>query len=83
MARSTKAASITMTYYEKLVKKINESMDANPRSALVMDLGSLEIVAKGSDFKAIGKKLNGLQKPSKNPQTVVFKKSNQKAAWIL
>ena len=43
-----------MNYYEKLVKKINQSMAANPKAAMVMDMGSFEILAKGSSIKSLG-----------------------------
>ena len=69
-----------MNYYEKLVKKINQSMKENPRSAMVMDMGSFEIVAKGSNFKSLGKKLSALKKGA---PAVVFQKPSEKAAWIL
>ena len=69
-----------MNYYEKLVKKINQSMAANPKSAMVMDMGSFEIIAKGTSIKSLGKKLPAL---NRNNQTVVFQKPSGKAAWIL
>jgi hypothetical protein len=69
-----------MNYYEKLVKKINQSMAANPKAAMVMDMGSFEILAKGSSIKSLGKKLSAL---NCSHQTVVFQKPSGKAAWIL
>ena len=67
-----------LNYYEKLVKKINQSMSANPKSAMAMDMGSFQIVAKSSNLKALSKKLATL-----SSQTVVFQKPSGKAAWIL
>lgn len=75
-----KAMNCDMNYYEKLVQKINQSMAANPKSAMVMDMGSFEIIAKGSNLKSLGKKLSALNHSN---QTVVFQKPSGKAAWIL
>ena len=75
-----KAVTANMNYYETLIDKMERSMKANPRSAMVMDMTSFEIVAKGSNFKSLKKKLeNGKPRTA----TVVFQKPNQKAAWIL
>ncbi len=68
-----------MNYYEKLVKKVNQSMKKHPRSAMVMDMSSFQILAKGPSLAAVNKKMSG--KLSEN--TLVFQKPNQKAAWIL
>lgn len=75
-----KAMNNRMNYYEKLVKKIDQLMAANPKSAMVMDMGSFEILAKGSSIKSLGKKLPALNRSN---QTVVFQKPSGKAAWIL
>ena len=69
-----------MNYYEKLVKKINRSMEADPKSAMVMDMGSFEIIAKGNSIKSLTKKVAAL---GRGTQTVVFQKPSEKAAWIL
>jgi hypothetical protein len=72
-----KAAAVTMNYYEKLIKKMNQSMKEHPRSAMVMDMGSFEIVAKGSNIKSLRRKL------AKTHAGVIFQKPSDKAAWIL
>jgi hypothetical protein len=64
-----------MNYYEKLIKKMNQSMKEHPRSAMVMDMCSFEIVAKGSTIKSLSRKLAGTH------AGVVFQKPQ--AAWIL
>ena len=74
------AMNTTMNYYEKLVKKIDRSMKAHPRSAMVMDMKNFDIIAKGPNFKSLGKKMAGAQG---DLSTIVFQKRNQKAAWIL
>jgi hypothetical protein len=68
-----------MTYYEKLVKKINQSMEAHPRSAMAMDMDTFRIVAKGADLAALNKKISG----KTPPHTLIFQKPNQKASWVL
>lgn len=67
-----------MNYYEKLVKKMSQSMKEHPRSAMVMDMNNFQVIAKSHDFKSLSKKL-----PRPDKTTVVFQKPDQKAAWIL
>ena len=69
-----------MTYYETLVDEINRSMKKNPRSAMIMDMGNFEIIAKAPNLKSLSEKVPGLPKGT---STVIFQKRNQKAAWIL
>ena len=75
-----KAVIGAMNYYEKLVKKIDQSMRAHPRSAMVMDMGSFEIIAKSRNIKSLSKKL---PRAAKGISTVVFQKPSEKAAWVL
>jgi hypothetical protein len=70
----------TMNYYEKLVRNIDRSMKAHPRSAMVMNMNNFDIIARGPNFKSLGKKMAGA--PG-DISTIVFQKRNQKAAWIL
>jgi predicted lactoylglutathione lyase len=76
-----KALNPSMNYYEKLVKKINQSMDAHPRSAMVMDMSNFEIIAKSTDFKSLCKKLPNSCKDG--GRFVVFQKPSQNVTWIL
>jgi hypothetical protein len=55
-------------------------MKEHPRSAMVMDMNSFQVVAKSHDFKSLRKKL---RQTDETATTVVFQKPNQKAAWIL
>ena len=75
-----KAPATAKNFYEKLVKKIDQSMKAHPRSAMVMDTHNFQIIAKGPNFKSLRGKLPAAQK---NLSTVVFQKPSAKAAWIL
>ena len=68
-----------MNYYEKLVARIGQSMQRNPKAAMVMDMSNFRIIAKARTMASLGKKLRGLPGES----TVVFQKRSQKAAWIL
>jgi hypothetical protein len=70
-----------MNYYEKLVSRIEKSMEAHPRSTLVMDTGSFKIIAKGRDFKSASRKLRASAKP--RGVAVVFRKPQEDAVWIL
>ncbi len=69
----------TMNYYEKLVKKINRSMKDHPNSAMVMNMATFEIIAKGRNLAAVSKKMEGKTRQN----TIVFQRPNQKASWIL
>ena len=69
-----------MNYYEKLVKKMSQSMKEHPRSAMVMDMNSFQVIAKSHNFKSLRKKLSQADGAT---TTIVFQKPNQKAAWIL
>ena len=69
-----------MNYYEKLVKKMSQSMKEHPRSAMVMDMHSFQVIAKSPNFKSLRKKL---RQADETATAVVFQKPNQKAAWIL
>jgi hypothetical protein len=79
MARS-KLEDIDMNYYEKLIKEINKSMDRNPKSAMLMNMGNFKVIARGNSLKSLGKKISGKRFET---NTVVFQRSNQKASWIL
>jgi len=69
-----------MNYYEKLVRKMDQSMKAHPRSAMAMDMTNFKIVAKGSNIKSLHGKLSAAK--SAVP-TVIFQKPSPGAAWIL
>jgi hypothetical protein len=75
-----KAVNCNMNYYEKLVKRVNQSMNDHPHSAMVMDMGNFEIIAKSPNFKSLSKKM---PETTKGISTVVFQKPSQTAAWIL
>jgi len=69
-----------MNYYEKLVKKMSQSMKEHPRSAMVMDMNNFQVIARSPDLKSLGKKIS---RAGKSGATVVFQKPNEKASWIL
>lgn len=75
-----KAVRPEMNYYEKLVKKMNQSMKEHPRSAMVMDMSSFEIIAKGTNIKALSRKMPN----SKDGiRSILFQKPSPKVTWIL
>ena len=75
-----KAMNTTMNYYEKLLKKIERSMKAHPRSAMAMNMKNFDIIAKAPNFNSLGKIIADAQG---DLSTIVFQKRNQKAAGIL
>lgn len=70
-----------MNYYETLVKHVNKAMKARPRSTIVMDAESFQIVASGTDAKKISRKLRASKKP--RGVSVVFQNPGKNAVWIL
>ncbi len=70
-----------MNYYEELVRQIDKSMKAHPRSTVVMDSGSFKIIAAGRNTRAVARKLKRT-KPGRGT-SVVFKGLDKKAVWIL
>ena len=70
-----------MTYYENLVRHIEKSMNAHPRSMVVMDASSFKVLATGQDTKKLAQKL----RRGKLDQhlSVVFQKPDENAVWIL
>ena len=75
-----KAPASAKNFYEKLVKKIDQSMKAHPRSAMVMDMHNFQIIAHAPDIKSLRGKLPAA---GKNLSTVIFQKPSEKTAWIL
>ena len=75
-----KAIGGNMNYYEKLVKKMNQSMKAHPNSAMVMDMSSFAIIAKSTNFKSLSRKVPDSKDGSRS---VIFQKPSEKVTWIL
>ncbi|MDE3099120.1 MAG: hypothetical protein KGJ88_06570 [Verrucomicrobiota bacterium] len=75
-----KAAQSRMNYYEQLVKRMNQSMKAHPRSAMAMDMGSFEIIAKAPNFRILAGRL---QRSKNAGRSVIFQKPGEKVTWIL
>jgi hypothetical protein len=75
-----KTAYPIMNYYEKLVKKMDQSMKAHPRSAMAMDMGSFEIIATAPNFTVLGKKLHNFKGSNRS---VIFQKPSEKVTWVL
>ncbi len=75
-----KAFSSRMNYYEKLVHKINQSMEAHPRSVMAMDMKTFAIIAKGKNLKDLRRKMPSSKKGA---DSVIFQKPSPKETWIL
>jgi hypothetical protein len=69
-----------MNYYEKLVRKMDQSMKAHPHSAMAMDMSNFQIVAKGGNMKSLQSKLSVSKRGT---PVVVFQKPSQETPWIL
>lgn len=68
-----------MTYYEKLVQRINKSMKAHPRSTIAMDVNTFEVVATGTDTSRLARRLKKLH----NPNVVVFQRPKTNHIMVL
>jgi hypothetical protein len=75
-----KAMNPSMNYYEKLVKAMNRSMKRHPHSAIVMDMSNFSIIAKGTDIKAVSRKM---QNSKDGVRSIIFQKPSPKVTWIL
>lgn len=67
-----------MTYYEKLVKKMDRSMKEHPQSAMLMDVNTFRVVAKGRNLEELTRKISG-----KMQDVIAFQKPNPEETWIL
>jgi hypothetical protein len=68
-----------MTYYGKLVQRMNKSMEAHPRSTIVMDANTFEIVATGANTSRLARRLKKLH----HPNVVVFQRPNPNHIMVL
>jgi hypothetical protein len=68
-----------MTYYEKLVRRMNQSMEAHPHSTIVMDAGTFEVVATGTNTRRLASRLKKLH----HPNVVVFQRPNPNHIMVL
>lgn len=79
MARATK--NEPMTYYEKLVREINKSMEEHPLSMVVMDSSNFKVIATGKDTNEVSRKVN--KSKGSHGISVVFQRPSDNAVWIL
>lgn len=70
-----------MSYYEKLVRHMEKSMNAHPRSTVVMDVSTFKILATGQDAGKLARKLRRTKLDQR--LSVVFQKPDESAVWIL
>ena len=70
-----------MTYYEKLLRQVDKSMKKHPHSTMVMDYGSLKVVASGTNTRKLGEKMRNRKSSAGIP--VIFKRPSEKAVWVL
>lgn len=70
-----------MKYYQQLIKQMDRSMRAYPRSTVVMDSDSLKIIARGRNTTKLTRKLNRAK--TRRGVAVVFRRLDDKAVWIL
>jgi len=68
-----------MTYYEKLVRSMGKSMAAHPRSTIVMDANTFEVVATGTDANRLARRLKKLR----SQNVVVFQRPNPNHILVL
>jgi hypothetical protein len=66
-----------MTYYEKLVRRMDKSMKAHPNSTIVMDANTFEVVATGTNTNRLSRRLK------KFSGAVVFQRPNPNHIMVL
>ncbi len=72
-----------MRYYEELIKHIDRSMKAHPRSTVVMDADSFKVLAIGREAAKLSRKLRRKRTGDSRARTVVFQQPDKHAVWIL
>lgn len=70
-----------MKYYQELIKQIDRSRRAHPRSTVVMDSGSFKVIARGRNLTKLTRKMRGAR--TKHGVPVVFRLPDEKIVWIL
>lgn len=66
-----------MTYYEKLIRRMDKSMKTHPHSTIVMDANTFEVVATGTDTNRLSKRSKKLS------GSVVFQRPNPNRIMVL
>ena len=70
-----------MKYYEQLIQHMDRSMQAHPRSMLVMDADTFKIIARGRNTRKLTRQLR--RGGARHGVTVVFQRPDESAVWIL
>ena len=56
-----------MTRYEKMIKRMDEAMKKHPRSYVVLDSVTFEIIATGRDMEKLTPKIRACQEAGRIP----------------
>ncbi len=72
-----------MRYYDELIRQIDKSMKAHPRSTVVMDADTFKVLATGKDAAKLTRQLRRKQMGGRRARTVVFEQPDEHAVWIL
>ena len=70
-----------MTYYEKLMARMDKAMDKHPRSTVAMTLDTFKVIAVGRNMRKVGGQMRKRLRPNQIP--VVFQRPKKGETWIL
>ena len=70
-----------MTYYEKLMARMDKAMDRHPRSTVVMTADTFKVLAAGSNARKVANTMRKKLKPHQVP--VIFRRPMPNETWIL
>jgi len=70
-----------MTYYQQLVRNAEAAMDRHPRSVIVMDAESFEIISSGSETGQVARDAEKAVSQGRTP--VVMQKPRHPENWVL
>ena len=70
-----------MTYYEQLVMHAEVAMDRHPRSTIVMDADTFDIISTGTDISKMAIDSNAAAERGQTP--VIMQKPRKPDTWIM
>jgi hypothetical protein len=70
-----------MTYYQQLVMNAEAAMSRHPRSTIIMDAQSFEIISSGCDARQVARDAETAVSQGRTP--VVMQKPRHPENWVL
>ena len=70
-----------MTYYEQLVQHAETAMNQHPRSTIVMDAETFDLISTGTDISKVARDSDAAAARGRTP--VVMQKPRKPDTWIM